>query len=113
MYPHEAPPKVSPISRHLSDPGALQGMLNQMDHNARARRRQSVGWSTPDRQAIPPENRVFPERIVAGECNIVEGQFTHRPGFDTRTTVMVKDVPVSAKQLTPSLIRRTSSPVRN
>ncbi|RSH78323.1 uncharacterized protein EHS24_002042 [Apiotrichum porosum] len=79
MYPHEAPPKVSPISRHLSDPGALQGMLNQMDHNARARRRQSVGWSTPDRQAIPPENRVFPERIVAG--------------FDTRTTVMVKDVP--------------------
>ncbi|KAL1413545.1 hypothetical protein Q8F55_001319 [Vanrija albida] len=75
--PDPLPTQVQGIPRQMTEPAALQGILNQMDLSARARQRQ--GWTAADRQAIPAENRVHPERILHG--------------YDPRTTVMIKDVP--------------------
>lgn len=106
------PPHLGEIGRRATD-AALQTVLDQMDLTARARQRQGPmgqgsmsaplspaaltpravsGWPQNDRQAIPPENRVYPERIAAGES--YRSDSAHRAGLDTRTTIMVKDVPV-------------------
>lgn len=61
LLPHQA----QAIPRQITEPAALQGLLNQMDISARARQRQ--GWTAADRQAIPEENRVHPERILHGK----------------------------------------------
>ncbi|ORY33730.1 RNA recognition motif 2-domain-containing protein [Naematelia encephala] len=75
------PAHLTAMSRRITEPGALQGILDQVDISARAKRGQGIGghWHPNDRQAIPERNRVFPERIVSG--------------LDGRTTVMIKDVP--------------------
>jgi hypothetical protein len=55
----------------MSESSALQGILNHIDVTSRARHQRPLlgpQWNHGlDRQAIPPENRVFPERITAGE----------------------------------------------
>ncbi|KIR32406.1 hypothetical protein I352_05233 [Cryptococcus deuterogattii MMRL2647] len=77
---YETPPRILSLSRRLSEAGTVQGLVNRADIAARARQKQGLGghWDSNDRKAIPEQNRVFPERIMA----------------DSRTTVMVKDVPV-------------------
>ncbi|CAD6577280.1 MAG: hypothetical protein TREMPRED_001898 [Tremellales sp. Tagirdzhanova-0007] len=59
---HDGPPHLSPMSRRMMEPGSRQG----------------DGLGTTN-QAIPEQNRIFPERILSG--------------LDSRTTLMVKDVP--------------------
>ncbi|WVQ78027.1 hypothetical protein IAT38_000108 [Cryptococcus sp. DSM 104549] len=78
---YETPPHILALSRRLSEPGTVQGLVNRADIAARARQRQGLGghWNVNDRKAIPEQNRVFPERIMSG--------------LDSRTTVMIKDVP--------------------
>lgn len=80
----DLPLQLEAMSRRMTEPGAIASIMNTMDISARTRLGQGLGkqWNTYDRQAIPEENRVFPERI--------------RVGADGRTTVMIKDVPVSA-----------------
>lgn len=104
-YPSSGPYRGESISNHtlhstspVNDQSALQNLLDTVHSNARAQAHQRAfnpppaavpAWSSridlaaiaTDRQAIPPENRVYPERLLAGH--------------DNRTTVMVKDVPVS------------------
>lgn len=65
---YDAPPHLVALERRMSEPGALQGIFNKMDISARARNGQGLGghWNPLDRQAIPEENRVFPERILSG-----------------------------------------------
>ncbi|ODO03398.1 hypothetical protein L198_02245 [Cryptococcus wingfieldii CBS 7118] len=77
----DTPPRMLSLSRRLSEAGTVQGLVNKADITARARQRQGLGghWDANDRKSIPEQNRVFPERIVAG--------------LDHRTTVMIKDVP--------------------
>lgn len=59
------------LSSQMTDTSALQGILNHIDVTSRARQQRPTlnpQWNQPvDRQAIPPENRVYPERIAAGE----------------------------------------------
>lgn len=67
---HRTP--TTTADRRLSEPGGVQGLVSQMEANARARQqRQGHPWSgvggQNERQAIPPENRVYPERVLAGE----------------------------------------------
>ncbi|OWZ80203.1 hypothetical protein C365_01154 [Cryptococcus neoformans Bt85] len=78
---YETPPRILSLSRRLSEAGTVQGLVNRADMAARARQKQGLGghWGANDRKAIPEQNRVFPERIMAG--------------LDSRTTVMIKDVP--------------------
>lgn len=63
--------QLQALGRQLSEPAALQGILNQIDTTARARQQMpSVApqWGQAiDRQAIPPENRIHPDRIANGE----------------------------------------------
>ncbi|KAK1924784.1 RNA recognition motif 2-domain-containing protein [Papiliotrema laurentii] len=72
---------VESFRRRAEDPAVLQGLLDNMDISARVRHGEGVGghWDPRDNKRIPEENRVIPERIVAG--------------LDKRTTVMIKDVP--------------------
>lgn len=88
---HDASDNLPNLASRVNEPAALQGLLDQMDWNARARQRSVLvnpapvpTWGNRDssnsRQAIPPENKVDPERILAGE--------------DSRTSIMIKDVPV-------------------
>ncbi|EAL22487.1 hypothetical protein CNBB3660 [Cryptococcus deneoformans B-3501A] len=81
FFDYETPPRILSLSRRLSEAGTVQGLVNRADMAARARQKQGLGghWDANDRKAIPEQNRVFPERIMAG--------------LDSRTTVMVKDVP--------------------
>ncbi|KIR58672.1 hypothetical protein I314_05511 [Cryptococcus bacillisporus CA1873] len=78
---YETPPRILSLSRRLSEAGTVQGLVNRADIAARARQKQGLGghWDSNDRKTIPEQNRVFPERVMAG--------------LDSRTTVMVKDVP--------------------
>ncbi|KAK8869880.1 hypothetical protein IAR55_000448 [Kwoniella newhampshirensis] len=78
---YETPPQMLALGRRLGEPGTVQGLINRADIAARARQRQGLGghWNLNDRKAIPEQNRVFPERILSG--------------LDSRTTVMIKDVP--------------------
>ncbi|RXK40590.1 hypothetical protein M231_02045 [Tremella mesenterica] len=81
-YPERPlPSHLEAMSRRMSEPGTIAGIMNTMDISARSRLGQGLGrqWNPYDRQAIPEENRVFPERILSG--------------LDPRTTVMIKDVP--------------------
>jgi hypothetical protein len=66
-FPVQDKPYI-PLGRHLSEPAKLQGILNNIDRTAHARLQRPPHWNhTVDRQAIPPENRVYPDRIAAGE----------------------------------------------
>ncbi|WVQ98656.1 hypothetical protein IAU59_005787 [Kwoniella sp. CBS 9459] len=78
---YETSSQMLALSRRLDEPGTVEGLANSADIEARARQQQGLGghWSLNDRKAIPAHNRVFPERILSG--------------LDSRTTVMVKDVP--------------------
>lgn len=93
----EQPSSVSAISRRATESAALQTLLDQMDLTARARRDQGStpysnmphgststplsptsprgfsGWPQTDRQAIPPENVVYPDRILNGEYRFRSG----------------------------------------
>lgn len=97
---HAVQPDLSGINNCANDPETLQAILNNMNATARARLAFSppaapIPWGE-QRQAIPPENRVYPERLLTGK--------------DNRTTVMVKDVPVRLT-LEDHADRRTSCPV--
>ncbi|WWC61201.1 uncharacterized protein I303_103781 [Kwoniella dejecticola CBS 10117] len=78
---YEAPQHMLALGRRLHEPGTIQGLINNADIEARARQGQGLGghYNPHDKKAIPAPNRVFPERILSG--------------LDSRTTVMVKDVP--------------------
>lgn len=67
---YETPPRILSLSRRLSEAGTVQGLVNRADIAARARQKQGLGghWDFNDRKAIPEQNRVFPERIMAGEA---------------------------------------------
>lgn len=118
----DKPSFLGAIGRRATDSAVtqnpLQNMLDQMDLNARARQRQGPmtqgsmsaplspssltarafsTWPQTDRQAIPPENIVYPERIAAGEFSEFDcpRSATNVAGLDTRTSIMIKDVPVS------------------
>ncbi|WWD15844.1 hypothetical protein CI109_100268 [Kwoniella shandongensis] len=80
-HDYDAPSHMLALGRRLGEPGTVQGLMNRADIAARARQRQGLGghWNLNDRKAIPEQNRVFPERILSG--------------LDSRTTVMIKDVP--------------------
>ena len=84
---------VESFRRRAEDPAVLQGLLDNMDISARVRHGEGVGghWDPRDNKRIPEENRVIPERIVAGRGLVVTSLTT---GLDKRTTVMIKDVPV-------------------
>lgn len=70
---YETPPRILSLSRRLSEAGTVQGLVNRADMAARARQKQGLGghWDANDRKAIPEQNRVFPERIMAGEVIIL------------------------------------------
>lgn len=101
FFDYETPPRILSLSRRLSEAGTVQGLVNRADMAARARQKQGLGghWDANDRKAIPEQNRVFPERIMAGEVitlGLSQQLLTNfHQGLDSRTTVMVKDVPVS------------------
>lgn len=67
---YETPPRILSLSRRLSEAGTVQGLVNRADIAARARQKQGLGghWDFNDCKAIPEQNRVFPERIMAGEA---------------------------------------------
>jgi len=66
---HETPPHLTAMGRRMTEPGALQSIVNRCDISARSRQGHGLGssYSPHDKQAIPEQNRVFPERIVSGE----------------------------------------------
>jgi hypothetical protein len=76
-HPHRpshapSPPQhIEAFGRRAQDPAVLQGVLNSMDITARVRSGQGLGpaYDHRDRQRIPEENRVIPERIMSGEPN--------------------------------------------
>jgi hypothetical protein len=94
------------MERRMSEPGGLRGLHDRMDTRVRARAGQGLGgpWIPNDRKRIPEENRVFPDRILSGTFGTSGEVISDAPlGLDSRTTVMIKDVPVSL--LTPSETR--------
>ncbi|WRT67061.1 uncharacterized protein IL334_004027 [Kwoniella shivajii] len=78
---YETPAQLRALGRRLHEPGTVQGLMNSADMEARARQGQGLGghWNLHDKKAVPPQNMVFPDRILSG--------------LDHRTTVMIKDVP--------------------
>ncbi|KAK4688224.1 hypothetical protein P7C73_g1882, partial [Tremellales sp. Uapishka_1] len=87
-YRHDAPPHLTSMARRMEigEGGAVESIVDRMDISARVRRGQGLPYRNPyDRQAIPEENRVIPERITSG--------------LDRRTTVMIKDVPADQNKL--------------
>ena len=95
----QSPPShIEAFGRRARDPAVLQGVLNSIDITARVRSGQGLGptYDPRDRQRIPEENRVIPERIISGQCPPISttGLSAKVQGLDSRTTVMVKDVPV-------------------
>jgi hypothetical protein len=110
-----------PNLRRVTDSVTLQTMLNGMNETAQALQRQNTnggsfsaplspttlnprshsGWPQSDSRAVPPENVVHPEHVLAGEfCGI--RCIAEHAGLDNRTTVMVKDVPVSDMYCRPT-----------
>lgn len=103
-------PNRPPNLRRLTDSATLQTMLDGMNQTAQALQSQGPssapmspnpitarsysGWAQNDSRAVPVENMVFPERIAAGGFWVVYLN-ADNAGLDNRTTVMVKDVPVS------------------
>jgi hypothetical protein len=69
----ETPPQLAAMSRRISEPGALQGILHGMDISMRARRGDGIGssWNPRSRQAVPEANQVFPQRILAGAWELI------------------------------------------
>lgn len=59
------PVHLMAMGRRLSEPGMLAGLARQADISARLRNGQGLGGipRTPS-QAIPEQNRVFPERVA-------------------------------------------------
>lgn len=66
---HDVPPHLVALNMRMTEPGALQGIVDRCDTSARSRQGQGLGINYPpfDKQAIPEHNRVFPERILSGE----------------------------------------------
>lgn len=95
------------MGRRFSEPGMLAGLASQADISARVRIGQGLGGvpRSPS-QAIPEQNRVFPERVAKRQSSTL---YSHtitvysvlrqcadsELDLDMRTSVMVKDVPVS------------------
>jgi hypothetical protein len=67
------PPHLAAMGRRLSEPGMLQGLVNQADISARAKLGQGIGGVPRNpSQAIPEQNRVFPERILSGRLRMID-----------------------------------------
>jgi len=68
QYPDSLPPQIEAFGRRAQDPDALQSLLNDMDISARVRIGQGLGRPDDpgDRQRIPVQNRIIPERIISG-----------------------------------------------
>ena len=126
----DPPPHIAAMGRRISEPGTLESIMSKLDISVRTRMGQGIGgpYYPHDKQAIPEGNRVFPERILLGVCRmlvaVIALMYIGFSGSDRRTTVMIKDVPVSASQTQCSnklsvpavelnLFRRTSCPVKS
>jgi len=67
-YAAPTPPHLAAMGRRIAEPGTLQGLANQADIRTRARLGQGLGGVPKNpAQAIPEENRIFPERVLSGE----------------------------------------------
>lgn len=64
------PLHLTAMGRRLSEPGMIADLASRADISARARIGQGLGGvpRSPS-QAIPEQNRVFPERVFAGESD--------------------------------------------
>ena len=110
------PLRFQAMERRISEAGAVRGMVNQVDMAARARREDASGPVSPSasgwgagrfgsgagrggRNFISPDKRIRLDMIESGQscCPIrPQGKLdADIVGEEMRTTVMVKDVPVS------------------
>ena len=89
-----SPTHVRSLERRVHDPAVSQEILNRADITARVKRGEALGqaYDPKNNKEIPEGNRVIPQRILSGE---LPKTMTSDPvGLETRTTVMIKDVPV-------------------
>jgi hypothetical protein len=68
LYRTDLPLQIEAFGRRSQDPAALQSLLNDMDISARVKQGQGLGRPDDprDRQRIPVQNRIIPERLISG-----------------------------------------------
>ena len=73
---HGTPSHLIAMSRRMDEPGALMSIVNRCDISARSLQGQGLGsyHSVHNKQIVPEQNIVFPQRVAAGEC---QGAFLH------------------------------------
>lgn len=64
---YDSPAHLHNFSRRSSEVGAIGDLVSQMDLAARSRRDDGPRYGMFSKKAIPPDNRVYPDRIILGE----------------------------------------------